>query len=92
MAAPVSELTRVMRAQKGALTRAKKQGPYEVILAVRDAYGAFTGVGWPDCWSLWQRAFDDALWDLRREDPAWLEVPKPEVLQAAIAYIDLVGP
>ena len=60
-----AEAGKVFRCQKVALTQAKKQGRDAVILAckkARDEWGRapFNGA-WPDDWSLWQWALDDAL-------------------------------
>lgn len=52
--------------QRAALTRAKKRGPEAVIQADIDAARSFNEHGWPDDWSAWQRAADDARWELRR--------------------------
>ena len=57
------KLNRVIRRQKAALTRAKKSGDREKILAVCKAAVAewnAPGMMWPDCWSLWQRTLSDA--------------------------------
>ena len=57
---------KVFSKQKGKLTRAINSGdPDKVILACRDAvrdWGQppFNGA-WPDAWSRWQNALDDAL-------------------------------
>jgi hypothetical protein len=54
--------------QKGALTRAVKSGdPERVAKVCRDAVRVWDEVGaWPDDWSLFQRALDDALpWNVR---------------------------
>ncbi len=52
------------RSQKSALTRAKKQGPEAVLQACTKAVqewdrAPFNGA-WPDDWSAWQRALNDA--------------------------------
>lgn len=63
---PERDLNRVYRAQKAALTRAiRSDDPERVIRTCRDAVNAwakppFNGA-WPDNWSRWQRALDDAL-------------------------------
>lgn len=55
------ELNRVMRKHRSALTRARKTGDPEKIVAACDAaFEDFNQYGWPDCWSLWERAKDDA--------------------------------
>ena len=47
---------------KAALTRAKKSGnPDRVLAAVQSAYREFDGNYWPDCWLDWERAKQDAL-------------------------------
>lgn len=62
------------RKQKSALTRAINSGdPDRVVLACRDAVAEWDqpGRAWPDDWSRWQRALDDALgfpWATRLED------------------------
>jgi hypothetical protein len=49
--------------QKAALTRAINSGdPDKVVLACRAAVLEWDEIGaWPDNWSRWQRALDDAL-------------------------------
>lgn len=49
--------------QKAALTRAIKTGDPERIAAVcREAVTEWNAIGfWPDDWSRWQRALNDAL-------------------------------
>lgn len=57
-------LNRMVRRQRAALTRAINSGdPEKVILAARDAVREWNqrGAMWPDDWSRWQRAVDDAL-------------------------------
>lgn len=47
--------------QKAALTRAKKKGYGAVLLACSAAVKEWEAIGcWPDDWSAWQRALDDA--------------------------------
>lgn len=51
-------------AQKAALTRAANTGDtYKVALACARAVEQWNSPGgyWPDDWSAWQRAFDDAM-------------------------------
>ena len=49
---------------KGALTRAKNSKcSQKVLTAVDRAFNVFNQKGWPDDWSNWQRAKDDALMD-----------------------------
>lgn len=62
-----AESGKLFRKQKAALTRAVNSGdPEKVILACRKAVqewnadSPFAGA-WPDDWSRWQRALDDAL-------------------------------
>lgn len=60
-------MSRSYSQQKAALTRAKKQGPVDVIEEVARAFAEFdspTGY-WPDDWSRWQRAGDDARFQLQ---------------------------
>jgi len=56
--------------QKSALTRAiNKKNPMLVLAEVsmfRDYYRQ-SGEPYPDDWSRWQRAADDAVWELRRQ-------------------------
>lgn len=57
-------LNRMVRRQRAALTRAVRSGIADnVILACRDAVQEWDqpGAMWPDDWSTWQRALDDAL-------------------------------
>lgn len=49
-----------LRALKSALTKAKKQGPKQVITVCNRAMAKFEADGFPDCWSDFQRARDDA--------------------------------
>ena len=51
------ELTNLKRAR----TRAEKTGdPEKIIAEVNRAFGIFDEKGWPDNWSDWQRAKNDA--------------------------------
>lgn len=55
---------RMVRAQRARLTRAVNSGdPERIVLACRDAVREWNQPGrmWPDDWSHWQRALDDAL-------------------------------
>lgn len=54
---------REFRKQKGALTRAVKKGQGAVLLACRNAVREWNQPrrAWPDDWSRWQRALDDAF-------------------------------
>jgi hypothetical protein len=46
---------------KAALTRAQKKGYYAVLVACKNAVTRWALWGaWPDNWSNWQRALDDA--------------------------------
>lgn len=52
---------------KSALTRATNQKDFKKVLKVCDqAFADFDAYGWPDDWALFQRAFEDAEWQLRR--------------------------
>lgn len=49
-------------AQKSALTRAVNSGdPNKVLAACRKAVAEWNENYWPDDWSRWQRALDDAF-------------------------------
>jgi hypothetical protein len=57
-------LNRMVRRQRAALTRAVRSGMADnVIMACRDAVREWDqpGAMWPDDWTTWQRALDDAL-------------------------------
>lgn len=65
---------KLFRKQKAALTRAVNSGdPDKVVLACRNAVREWDaeqpcGGAWPDHWSNWQRALNDALpWNARVE-------------------------
>lgn len=61
-------MKRVGPKQKAALTRAKKQGYSKVLAVVIDAVREWDEIGaWPDNWSAWQRALDDAAYKQNRE-------------------------
>lgn len=65
---------KMFRTFKGRLTRAKNSGdPRKVIAAVAefDAYYSQPGKVYPDDWARWERAKDDALFELRRRESAW---------------------
>lgn len=49
-----------VRKHKSALTRAKKVGPRKVVEVCDIALDDFADNGFPDCWSLWERAKYDA--------------------------------
>jgi hypothetical protein len=56
---------------KAALTRAINKGDARKIIDLVDAtFAAWNeaDMAWPDDWARWQRAKDDALWKLRREE------------------------
>lgn len=60
---------------RAALTRAKKSGdPQKVIAAVKHATARFDVIGWPDQWSNWERAKEDAELQLRMSSKSggWL--------------------
>ena len=65
------QMNAIYRKQKAALTRAKKKGPQEVIAAVNAAIAVWdeSFPAWPDNWSLWQRAKDDAEHAIRMQRP-----------------------
>ena len=65
------QMKAIYRKQKAALTRAKKQGPQAVIAAVDKAIAEWDEKfpAWPDDWSLWQRAKDDAEFAIRMARP-----------------------
>lgn len=56
-------MNRIGRSQKAALTRAVNTGDPEKIAKVcKAAVAEWNEIGaWPDHWSRWQRALDDAL-------------------------------
>jgi len=56
-------MSRVYPRQKAALTRARNSGDSDkVVLACAAAVKEWDAIGcWPDDWSAWQRALDDAL-------------------------------
>lgn len=58
-----ARMQRVMPSQKAALTRAKKTGDPEAIAKVcKAAVAEWNAIGaWPDQWSTWQAALNDAL-------------------------------
>jgi len=55
---------------KGRLTRAKKLGGQAVIDEVNRTFAEWDDghYAWPDNWSLWQRAQDDAVTQMRHVD------------------------
>ena len=57
----IDGITANLRRQRSALTRAQKTGdPDEVMAAAERALRSFDIHGWPDQWSDFQRARDDA--------------------------------
>ncbi len=62
-----TEFNKNVTRQRGALTRAKKRGPGAVLDAAASAFESFDEHGWPDDWSAWQRAADDAQLTIQRE-------------------------
>lgn len=52
---------------KAALTRAQKKGPEAVLAEVTRAFERFEVIGYPDCWSMWERAKDDAKYEAQRQ-------------------------
>jgi hypothetical protein len=54
---------------RSALTRAKNSGdPVQVLAAVEKAVDGFDRFGWPDAWSTWRIALDDAFYSFSRSD------------------------
>lgn len=61
------------------LTRAERSGqPLKVLAAVEDALMSWSGKAWPDQWSRWARALEDAYSARRRECPDDL-ITQPEL-------------
>lgn len=56
---------------KRKLTIAKKKGPQAVIKACDEALAIFVQKGYPDSWSDWERAHDDAQFELNRNRSTW---------------------
>jgi hypothetical protein len=55
-------MSEMVKKHKAALTRAQKTGDPNTIVAVCDAaFADFDIHGWPDGWSHWERAKNDAL-------------------------------
>lgn len=52
--------------QKAALAKAKKECPKAVLKAVEVAMASFEEHGYPDQWHDWERAQDDAEFELQR--------------------------
>lgn len=65
------KMNRVCRRHKAALTRAQNtKDPQKVLKAATAALSEFEAMGsYPDCWSLWQRAKDDAELYIRLKRP-----------------------
>jgi len=60
-------MSRVRPMQKAMLTRAKKRGYDAVRSACVEAIAEWDRIGaWPDDWSNWQRAIDDAAFAEQR--------------------------
>lgn len=58
-----AKMQREFPKQKAALTRAKKKGFAAVVATTRTTIAQWDETGaWPDDWSAWQRAIDDAWW------------------------------
>ena len=63
------------RRLKTKLTRAERSGaPLKVLAAVEDALETWSGKAWPDEWSRWARALEDA-YRARLRVEAWGEGP-----------------
>lgn len=58
-----ARMQREHRKQKAALTRATRSGDVDkLVLTIRDTIRVWDEIGaWPDDWSRWQVALDDAL-------------------------------
>ena len=68
--------------QKAALTRAKKQGYTAVLATCRTAVKEWDAIGaWPDGWSTWQRAIEDAANEHTRNTGVFVNAPRLEDLQ-----------
>lgn len=82
---------------KGALTKAKKGTPEELLAEAQRGLDRFEATGmWPDDWSAWERAKEDAQAAIERaKNPpgSGLKdlVPKPARSEAEQALIDLMG-
>lgn len=65
-----AELNANYRRQKAALTRAANSGdPHKLAAAGRAGLASFERHGYPDDWSRWQRAIDDAAASIRYGRP-----------------------
>jgi hypothetical protein len=61
MAIDYDRMKRVYPQQKAALTRAIKKGYPAVLAACKAAVEEWNQIGaWPDAWSMWNRALNDA--------------------------------
>ena len=68
----MSDLNRIVRKHKAALTRAQNSAaPQEIIAACNAAFADFDRYGYPDQWAKWERARDDAMLALARRDSTW---------------------
>jgi hypothetical protein len=64
------------RRQKAALTRAiNSRDPHKVITAAANGMVSFEQYGYPDDWSRWQRAQDDATSQIRFHADRWRRRP-----------------
>jgi hypothetical protein len=62
------EINRVHRGQRSRLTRAVNAGdPQRIVKVCEEAFAVFDTYahGWPDDWSRWQRAKEDAEYTIR---------------------------
>lgn len=62
-----AKMSREFPKQKSALTRALKSGDYaKVVATTRKTIAEWNETGaWPDDWSRWERALEDAWWQQR---------------------------
>jgi hypothetical protein len=74
MAIDYERMKRVYPKQKAALTQAQKRSYSDVLAACRKAVQEWEEIGaWPDNWSRWQRALDDAAFKAGVLNPSRLE-------------------
>lgn len=60
-----------LSAERRRLTVAQKSGdPRKVLQACSSAFELFERCGFPDCWSRWERAKEDARFELERAKDA----------------------
>lgn len=60
------------RKAKSNLTRAiNSKDPLKVIKTCRETHQAWEGKAWPDDWSRWANAHDDAIYQLQWESVSW---------------------